>query len=841
MKSPVTSILSAEQLQNLFDGTTDLLQGVAPDGSFLFVNKSWCEVLGYPLDEILALNVFDVIDPEYHDHYRNFMQRIISGEDVGLIKTVFKSKSNQVVNLEGYVNLRVENGQPIAMCGTFRRATKRKMEDEFRHIDENPECLISKRTNTHVTNLKQKETSLVESYQLFQMIIDTIPIRIFWKDKQLRYLGSNLAFAEDAGVETLQDLVGKNDYQLGWKELAESYRRDDLDVIKSGCAMLAYEEPQITPDGRRVYLRTSKVPLRTDEGEIIGVLGVYQDITDEKKAHDAMQLANTIYQLSNEAIVLTDDNNLILKINPAFTRLTGYEEQDVIGKNPGIFQSGRHSDVFYREMWHDLLKNDQWQGEIRDRHKDGSVYAAWVTINLIRHVDGYINYHVARFSDITEKNQKDDLLVKQANYDQLTQLPNRNLFKERLEQEIKRSQRSGLPLSVLFLDLDHFKDINDTYGHDKGDELLIEVADRINGCVRKTDTVARLGGDEFTVILPEIVDEVRISDIAQKINQVLNKPFRFSQDEIDYHISSSIGVVIYPRDGEDIKSIMKHADQAMYAAKEERNCYSYFTPGMQQATNQRMVLISDLRQALVRNELEVYYQPILDLSHKRIIKAEALLRWRHTQYGTINPATFIPLAEESGLIVEIGNWVMAQIIHLIEIWRKRFGEIIQISVNMSPIQFKQKTELALSGKILEMRLPGNSINMEITEGLLLKASAIVKDRLLEFQDSGVEVSIDDFATGFSSLSYLKKFNINYLKIDRSFVNNLNEDAPDLALVEAIIVMAHKLNIKTIAEGVETKEQEDLLTEIGCDYVQGYFYSPPVPVDQFEQLLVEQMD
>jgi len=537
--------------------------------------------------------------------------------------------------------------------------------------------------------------------------------------------------------------------------------------------------------------------------------------------------------------MVTDENNLIMAVNPAFTRITGYELDDVKGKNPSILQSGRHKKVFYQRMWQKLLEEDHWQGEIWDLDKNGNMQAKWLNISVIRLENKRIYCYVAQFSDITEKKKLDELSLAQANYDDLTKLPNRNLFKYQLSKEIKKSCRSGSPLSLLFLDLDHFKDINDTLGHAMGDKLLKEVSLRIMKCVRNTDTVARLGGDEFAVVLPD-ASKPRIEMIAQQIINALNKPFILDQNKVKHYISTSIGIALYPQDGNDIQSLMKHADQAMYKAKlEGRSRFCYFTRSMQLEAYEKMILTNYLRHALAQDELQVYYQPILDLAYKRISKAEALLRWKQLERGMIDPSIFIPLAEESGLIKEIGEWVFEQVCHQIKQWYQEFGYIIQVSVNVSPIQFKYFNKHAWSDKLFQLGLPGNSINVEITEGLLLKDVPDVKDRLLEYRNAGIEVSIDDFGTGFSSLSYLKKFDIDYLKIDRSFVSNLINNDTDRALVEAIIVMAHKLDIDTIAEGVETKEQQDLLIQFGCDYVQGFYYSPAIPQDEFEQLVINQ--
>ncbi len=779
-------------------------------GRCLYVNDRWCSIAGLNREEALGYGWTVALHVEDRERVMNEWQLAVQNHRQFMSEYRFQTRQQVTTWILGLAQVeRNQQGEVQGYIGTI----------------------------TDITLQKRKEVELAESRKLLQSIIDTAPVRIFWKDRESRFLGCNSAFAKDAGAQSIQNLIGTDDYQWSWKSQAALYRQDDLKVIQSGKPHLTYEEPQTTPDGKTIWLRTSKVPLRNGDNEIIGVLGIYQDVTKQKQIIDSMRLAATIYQSSNEAIMVTDENDRIIQVNPAFTRITGFEMIDVLGKSPEIFRSGRHDAGFYRDMQQKLMDEDHWQGEIWDLRKDGCIQAKWLSISIIRHPNGRIHYHVTQFTDITEKKKQDELILSQANYDQLTGLPNRNLFKDRLEMEIKKSRRNGARLAVLFLDLDHFKDINDTLGHDKGDDLLSEVAARIKSCVDKPDTVARLGGDEFAIILSDWSGDQRVESIALQIIKRLNKPFRFNQSLSDYHISTSIGIVFYPQDGANMKSLMKHADQAMYAAKlEGRNRFCYFTPSMQRQASEKMALIHDLRQAIGKNELQVYFQPILELASGRLLKAEALLRWKHSRRGMISPGTFIPLAEESGLIVEIGEMVFRQAVAMIDRCLQRSGHSLQVSINMSPIQFKSLSCVQWFDRLLESGLPGNCINVEITEGLLLKDSPVVQQSLLEFRNNGVEVSIDDFGTGFSSLSYLKKFDIDYLKIDHSFINQLLDSETDRALVEAIIVMAHKLDIKTIAEGVETQAQQDLLQHFGCDYVQGFLYSKPIKAQAFEKLL-----
>ena len=426
----------------------------------------------------------------------------------------------------------------------------------------------------------------------------------------------------------------------------------------------------------------------------------------------------------------------------------------------------------------------------------------------------------------------------QANHDVLTQLPNRRLLVERLTPEIGRAQQSGTPLALLLIDLDGFKEVNDVLGHNAGDALLVQAAGRIRHSLRESDTVARFGGDEFVVALPECGDRAVIERITRRILSGLTEPFVLGQESAS--ISASIGIVLCPGDAAEVESLLRHADQAMYAAKHAgRNRFHYYTPALEEAAHKRRELIKELRQALPLQQMSVYYQPIVELSTGSIHKAEALIRWQHPVRGFVSPAEFIPLAESCGMIVEIGDWVFRQAVRQVQRWRERHDPSFQISVNKSPVQFTNPGSGAGDAWISALQehgLSGNSICVEITEGLLLHAEDGVKERLLEFSRMGIQLSIDDFGTGYSSLAYLMKFDIDYLKIDKAFVAELATSRGNLVLCETIIRMAHDLDLKVIAEGVETTQQRDMLAKLGCDYAQGYLFSRPVPPGEFEKFL-----
>jgi len=593
----------------------------------------------------------------------------------------------------------------------------------------------------------------------------------------------------------------------------------------------------IRSDGSIIWINMTVASMSVEDSSKPRHLVILEDITKRKATDDQLKLAKTVYQNTTQAIMVSDIDNLIVAVNPAFTDLTGYSIEEVKGKNPTILKSDRTQKKLYTEMWKSINNSGKWSGEIWNKKKNGDEYAEHLIINTIFDGEGEVVNRVGLFSDITEQKRANEKIWKQANFDSLTQLPNRNMFGDRLSQDIKLSQRTTKPLALLFLDLDHFKEVNDALGHDKGDQLLIETAKRINYCVRATDTVARLGGDEFTVILPELDDTFHVERIAQDIIETLNMPFTLGVEEA--YVSASIGIALYPNDTYKIDTLMKYADQAMYLAKENgRNQFSFFTASIQKQAQYRHQLMIDLHFALKENQFKLYYHPIINLQSGQIVKAEALLRWIHPTRGMVSPVEFIPLAEESGLIVDIGNWVFQQATQQIKDWQNQ-GFDIQVSINKSPVQFRSITDhLDWIDQIKELDIKENSLVIEVTESLLIDNAETVQKQLLGFRDNGIQVAIDDFGTGYSALSYLNKFDIDYLKIDRSFISNLDSGSNELILCEAIIVMSHKLGLQVIAEGIETEAQQQLLINAGCDFGQGFLFSKPVPVEDFERLFVD---
>lgn len=557
---------------------------------------------------------------------------------------------------------------------------------------------------------------------------------------------------------------------------------------------------------------------------------VSQDLIDQAKT----KLAALVYEYSSDPILITDQYSTIVSINPAFSAMTGYEIEDIKGKSTNILNSGQQSDEFYRQLWQALSTDGEWNGEIIDRDKEGIVFSKWLSIRTV-----YDNYNIpyrriAIFSDISDQKEAKQQIWYQANFDVLTGLSNRSMFMYRLEKELQSIERNESTVALMYLDLDHFKEINDTLGHDKGDILLQTAAKRLIGCVRKSDVVSRLGGDEFTIIIINIDSLESVNEIASKILHELSLPFYIENETL--FISASIGITIAPSDGNTSEILLKNADQAMYAAKNDgRNRYHYFTPSMQESLSKRTLLIHEMREAITKEQFVVYYQPIMELSTGFIYKAEALVRWRKEDGTLVSPLDFITLAEETGLINDIGLLVFKQAVNQVKQWRETLHPKFQISVNKSPVQFRCETHTnsSLIETMSEFNVPNDAIIVEITEGILMENTPIIEHKLLELETKGISVALDDFGTGYSSLSYLKKFDIDYLKIDRAFVQNLETDRNDKILCEAIVAMAHKMEIQVIAEGVETIGQKEYLKSIGCDYIQGYLLSRPISVDDFE--------
>lgn len=811
---------------------------------------------------------------------------------------------------------------------------------------------------------EQKEAArkLQASHNLLKTIIDTAPARIFWKDRDSLFLGSNMSFAQDAGLTHPDELLGKDDYQMPWRDQAEFYRADDRKVMNSGIPKLAYDEPQTTPEGKKIWLRTSKVPLRNADNETIGLLGIYQDITEKKLAENELRKLSLAVEQSPNMIVITDLNatiefvneafvratgysrseaigqnarllqssktpkesytdmwtkltagkvwkgefinkrkdgseyiesamispvhqpdssithylaikediterkrieqqlriaatafesgegmviidvdHIILRVNKAFTNITGYTAEDVVGKNACILQSSLQNNDFYKTMWEHINNTGSWEGEIISQRKNGDIYPEYLTITAVKDQSDMITHYVKTLTDITQRKSAAEEIERLAFYDPLTNLPNRRLLLDRLNLALASSHTNNRKGALLFIDLDNFKTLNDTLGHDRGDLLLQQVAARLSACIRESDTVARLGGDEFVIMLEDLsaqtVEAVNQAEaVGNKIIANINAPFLLAQ--LDYLCTSSIGATLFNGHEQTVDELLKQADIAMYQAKiSGRNALRFFDQQMQDIITARVSLENELRKALGRQQFQLYYQIQVDDSHQPL-GAEALLRWSHPDRGMVSLPDFIPLAEETSLIQPIGQWVLETACAQLKKWQQMpFTSGLILSVNVSARQFFQTDFVALVlAAIKRHDINPMLLKLELTESTLLDHIEDTIHIMNILRKTGIRFSLDDFGTGYSSLQYLKVLPLDQLKIDQSFVRDIVVDNGDQAIVRTIIAMAASLNLHVIAEGVETKEQRQLLLNNGCTNIQGYLFSEPLPIAEFEALL-----
>jgi diguanylate cyclase (GGDEF)-like protein/PAS domain S-box-containing protein len=675
---------------------------------------------------------------------------------------------------------------------------------------------------------------------MFRSFTTSVPDLFFVKSPQGQYRGCNPAFEKMLGLREEQ-VMGRTVHDLLPADMADEITTIEAAVMASGKPDLREQWLRI-PSGEVRCLEMLRAPYFATDGTPLGLIGIGRDVTERRRLEEQMRLASLVYQHTGEGMLVTDAEFRIIDINPACTLITGYRLDEVLGRTPEMFNSGRQDRGFYDDMHRTLRELGYWQGEVEDRRKGGDTYTKSMVVNRLLNDEGAAHGYVMLFSDVTQKREADEKIWRQANFDTLTGLPNRRMLREKLENELRQADRSRCSVGVLLIDLDHFKEVNDTLGHLVGDDLLVEAAQRISACTRETDTVARLGGDEFIVILTRVGDPRHAEAVAAKIIDRLAEPFRLGESVV--YVSASVGVTLYPQDAREVEDLLKSADQAMYVAKRQgRNRFSHFTQGLQTAAQERLRMIVDLRAALEGRvneggQLRLHFQPIVDVRTGHIHKAEALIRWEHPVRGSIEPDQFIGLAEETGLIVKIGDLVF----HEAARWAARWHAIIpgfQVSVNVSPIQFRPEGATSRESWIALMgspQLPRGSMVIEITEGGLLQPEVDPVGVLAGLRQAGIEVALDDFGKEYSSLGFLNRYQVDLIKIDQAFVKRLVSPTDDTSLCEAIIVMAHKLGLKVIAEGVETQVQADLISAAGCDLMQGFLFSRPIPPEQLEAVL-----
>lgn len=626
-------------------------------------------------------------------------------------------------------------------------------------------------------------------------------------------------------------------FQQGEVDFLSLIHPDDLEKVmrethrainNNSCDHYIYEPYRLRKqDGEYLWLYDTTRIIRNKNHEITHIAGYLTDITTSKRAEQELHLYASIFHSSSEAIIVTNHESRIISVNPAFTAITGYSESEAMGQTPSFLSSGRHGTHFYQMMWSELKSSGKWQGEIWNRTKTGELYAEWLSISTILDEKGSVKNYIALFSDITETKLINERVEFLAHHDALTALPNRILFQDRMQQSILSAERDNTKVALLYLDIDHFKSVNDSLGHRIGDLLLKQVVTRLQRTLRQSDTISRHGGDEFLLLIDNLKDISPVISVINKITEQMKSPFEIEEHQI--HTSNSIGIAIYPDDGEDFDTLLQHADTAMYHAKNSgRNTHHFFTSEMHAKAKQKHFMQNYLHNAISNKELSLKFQPQYCLHSKQVVGVEALLRWRSSTLGKVTPELFIPVAEENGHIIEIGNWVIKEACRELQKLRKLGHSDLTMAINISALQFKQANFITnLLSIVAQFELPTSCIELELTESILISNIQRNLDMLHSLKEAGFKMAIDDFGTGYSSLSYLKRFPADVLKIDRAFISDIVENEDDKSIVNAIIGLCKNFNLKVIAEGVETQAQLDHLQQQGCDMIQGYFFSRPL--------------
>jgi diguanylate cyclase (GGDEF)-like protein/PAS domain S-box-containing protein len=677
--------------------------------------------------------------------------------------------------------------------------------------------------------LQRAQNELSDARRLLGLLVDHSSDAVLVVDTQGRFLSTNASLDKllkrQTAPNSLADLLP-----------AERYRQL-MDLLKTD-SQVPHDFHEVMAIGKdRVFITALGVDYQGQKALLL-LLRNLQGYTEFATQN---LLDQHVLKNLTEAVMITNADNRLIAVNPAFTRITGYSEQEVLGKNPRLFKSGRQNLAFYRRMWSTLLAEGQWQGEVWNRRKNGELFPEWLFLSVVRDDNGSVLFHIGIFNDISAHEEARRHIEHLALHDPLTDTPNRTLLRHRLNDALLMAERNSRLVGLLFLDVDRFKSINDSLGHQAGDEVIKTVSQRLRAAVRQTDTVGRQGGDDFVIVLADLGRRADVECIAEKIMAAIAEPCLIEGQEV--LVTCSIGIAMYPDDGTDDVSLIKNADAALYKAKTEgRNNYQFYCAELNHASEQRLEMETALRHAITRHELRLVYQPQYRLDDGRMQGCEVLARWRHPKLGEISPAEFIPLAEDAGLINSIGDWILREACRQAGAWLRAGLPAITFAVNLSAIQFRKPSLSQEVLQILEQTgLDASQLELELTEGILMREAHNTLETLRLFKKMGIELSIDDFGTGYSNLAYLNRFSVDKLKIDQSFVRGLPDNDNDLAIVRAIIQMAHSLGLTVIAEGVESEAQRNLLDAYDCDLAQGYYFAKPLEAHQFEDLLQSELN
>ncbi len=686
-----------------------------------------------------------------------------------------------------------------------------------------------------ITDRKQTELALQESEVMFRTLSKIAPVGIFRTDAKGNYQYVNEQWSQITGLSNF-DAEGNGWLQSVYSEDRESVSSAWFEAIRKQCFFSMQFRFQ-TPDGRIHWVVGQAEAELDNTGELLGYVGTVTDISDLKLNEERLRQAAAVFESTREGVMILSADCQIILVNQAFSEITGYSELDIIGQNPRFLQSGRHEKNFYMHMWEAIHSTDHWQGEIWNRRKSGAIFPELLSISVVRGNNQQIINYVGVFADISKLKASEMELEFRAHHDPLTGLPNRMLLRSRLEHALESAIRHTKIVAVLMLDLDRFKNVNDSFGHLAGDQLLQQVAERLSLRLRGVDTICRLGGDEFTVLLEDLPHPEAAGLVATNIISALSESWQL-QNGSDVRIGVSIGIAVYPLHGHSADDLLQQADTALYKAKNEgRNRFKYFSEELTTAARERIDIESRLRRAIENKELLVYYQPQISINSAQIIGAEALLRWRTHSGEFIMPLRFIPIAEETGLITAIGNWVLKETCRQGKFWLDAGYPPLKLAVNVSPHQFLYSdiNEIVLE-TLAQTNFPAHLLELEITEGTLMKREDEAIEILKKLHQKNIHIAIDDFGTGYSSLAYLKKLPVDVLKIDKSFIDDIPEQRDDMEIAATIIAMAKNLGLEVVAEGVETKQQLDFLKSQACDYFQGYLASQPIAARDFELFL-----
>ena len=675
-----------------------------------------------------------------------------------------------------------------------------------------------------------------ETEEQYRSIFENAVEGIYQTTVDGRYLRVNPALADIYGYASPNDLIA-NLTDIACQLYVDPGKREAFaDLMARQDRVHSFEARVFRRDGSIIWISESARCVRDADGRIRYYEGTVQDITERKQHEEKIRLLATVFDSVADGILIVDPELTVQAINPAYEIMTGFQREELLRRPLVLFAPGSHERDFIDAIWTIARQSGRWQGEATSFRHSGDAFAAALSVTSVRAPNGVLEHYVLTIADISQRKSQEHQIRYQASFDRLTDLPNRWLVCERLEEAIVRAQRTKSKVAVAFLDLNRFKQVNDTLGHHAGDELLKLVARRLRNCTRMTDTVGRLGGDEFLIVAPDAADRSAGARLVEKVLYSMDEPFAVHNQEL--FCGASIGIAFYPDDGETADQLLRNADLAMYHAKRNpEHKYVFYDGEMRERSGFALGLESDLRRATAGGEFELHFQPKIDLAGNRTIGAEALIRWRHPIRGMVSPAEFIPLAEETGLIWEIGAWTLIESCRRLADWIRRGLPIPSVSVNLSPRQFQDARLVGFVRSVVESAgIPPGRLELELTEGAMIGDIEKAVTILNGLKDIGVRLSIDDFGTGYSSLAYLKRFPIDTLKIDRSFVRDIVKSTTDPAIVGTIVNLAESLGFDTIAEGVETQDQADMLRQQRCTRIQGFLISRPLPVDQFEIFL-----